>query len=134
MDKVKDIPAGNETIDMAFIGIYSDCPSAEQGPIASHTKLKQGNQERTINVSEPQKEALLLSSSSVSKSAALVESSSLVESPQTGNLTVRIEKEKGRRRRKKTRNYDNSLKCPKFEPKIMADGVFFYRSRGKNLN
>ncbi|XP_010268793.1 PREDICTED: uncharacterized protein LOC104605638 isoform X2 [Nelumbo nucifera] len=91
----------DETTDMAFIGRYSDCPSAEQGLIASHTKLKQGNQERTINVSEPQKEALLFSSSSVSKSAAFVESSSLVESPQTGNLTVRIEKEKGRRRRKK---------------------------------
>ncbi|XP_019054139.1 PREDICTED: uncharacterized protein LOC104602426 [Nelumbo nucifera] len=61
----------------------------------------QGYQERTINVSEPQKEALLLSSSSVSKSAALVEISSLVESPQTGNLIVTIEKEKGRRRKKK---------------------------------
>ncbi|XP_042494641.1 uncharacterized protein LOC122073963 isoform X2 [Macadamia integrifolia] len=65
------------------------------------TKLMQDDQGQSIKISEPQKEMPLIPSSLVLKSMEAVVTSGQLESPQTGNLTVRTGKEKGSRRRKK---------------------------------
>ncbi|KAJ4965517.1 hypothetical protein NE237_017366 [Protea cynaroides] len=92
----------DETPKLGLVGI-SNCPSdhQEQETTAQCTKMVQGDREKTIDTSDPQKEMSLLQSSSIVKSVAIVARSGLLESPQTGNLTVRVGKEKGRRRRKR---------------------------------
>ncbi|XP_043713053.1 uncharacterized protein LOC122661649 [Telopea speciosissima] len=81
----------------------SDCLSGHQGQetAAQCMKLMQDGQGQSIKMSEPQKVMSLLPSSSVLKSMAVVASSGVLESSQTGNLTVRVGKEKGRKRRKR---------------------------------
>ncbi|KAJ4964165.1 hypothetical protein NE237_024104 [Protea cynaroides] len=81
----------------------SDWRSGHQGEKAAAqcTKLMQDDEGQNLKMSEPQKEMSLLPSSSIVKSVAVTASSDLLESPQTGNRTVRIRTGKGKKGRKR---------------------------------
>ncbi|OUZ99815.1 Protein of unknown function DUF3651 [Macleaya cordata] len=93
----------DETSKLGFVGRFSDCSNGvqEQRITAQLTKNVHDFQEQVIGISGLQNETTSVMYSSEAKSVALNETSGLLEAQQTGNLTVRTGKERGRRRRKR---------------------------------
>ncbi|XP_077212747.1 uncharacterized protein LOC143847845 isoform X2 [Tasmannia lanceolata] len=94
-----------ENAELDFPARYSDRQSSVQelDITTQHVKQARDNHDRIHYVSDHQKKTQLSPSPSSSKMKPMTvaENSIISEAPQTGNLTVRIEKERGKRRKRR---------------------------------